>query len=251
MNHVLENAPDYCLGPEIQDQLSCQIKEDKKKLGPLYTEELAKAKQHWVERAQRGIPDGMERPGWKLVKDKETSVLKCTGRIQGYNPVHLEDGPFTQKLIQHVHAQIKHLSVANRMAALREEWWIPQLQTLVNKEICNCNVCKVFTTKPYRTPTTSALPVFRTEVSRPFQYVGIDFAGPSKCKISKTKEEKAYVLIFTCATSRAVHLELTRTQTGIPKETKRLHNKKNETRANYLRRCHDIQDNGNLDQKDS
>ena len=35
------------------------------------------------------MPDDMERPGWKLVKDKETNLLKCTGRIQGYNPVYL------------------------------------------------------------------------------------------------------------------------------------------------------------------
>ena len=202
----------------------------KKKSGPLYTKELAKAKQHWVERAQRGIPDDMERPGWKLVKDKETNLLKCTGRIQGYHPVYLEDGPFTQKLIQHVHNQIKHLAVANTMVALREEWWIPRLRTLVKKEIRNCNVCKVFATKPYGTPTTSALPEFRTEVSRPFQYVGVDFAGPLKVKVNKTKEEKAHVLIFTCTTSRAVHLELTRTQTA--EEFQRKHNKKNETRAN-------------------
>ena len=80
------------------------------------------------------------------------------------------------------------------------------------KEIRGCNVCKVFATKPYGAPTSSILPEFRTEVSRPFQYVGVDFAGPLKCKVSKTKEEKAYVLIFTCETSRAVHLELTRTQ---------------------------------------
>ena len=75
-----------------------KLKKIKKKSGPLCTEELAEPKQHWVERAQRGIPEDMERPGWKLVKDKETNLLKCTGRIQGYNPVYLEDGPFTQKL---------------------------------------------------------------------------------------------------------------------------------------------------------
>ena len=154
-----------------------KLRKIKRKSGPLRAEELAEAKQHWVERVQRGIPDGMERPGWKLVKDKETNLLKCTGRIQGYNPFYL-DGLFTQKLIQHVHAQIKHLGVAKTMTAWREKWWIPGLHTLVRKEIRNCNVCKVFITKPYATPTTSALPEFHTEVSRPFQYVGVDFAGP-------------------------------------------------------------------------
>ena len=68
-----------------------KLKKIKTTWGPLYTEELAIAKQHWVEGAKRGIPDSMERPRWKLVKDKETRVLKCTGRIQGYNPVYPED----------------------------------------------------------------------------------------------------------------------------------------------------------------
>lgn len=84
-----------------------------------------KAQQHRVERIQRGIPDDMERPRWKLVKDKEANLLKCNAKIQRYNPVYLEDGLFTQKLIQHIHTQIKHLGVANTIAALREEWWIP------------------------------------------------------------------------------------------------------------------------------
>ena len=92
----------------------------------------------------------------------------------------------------------KALGVANTMAALREEWWIPRLRTLVKKELRNCNVCKVFATKPYGTPTTSTLPEFRTEVSRPFQYVGVDFAGPLKVKVNKKKEEKALADFHMC-----------------------------------------------------
>ncbi|XP_074608762.1 uncharacterized protein LOC141863201 [Acropora palmata] len=155
----------------------------------------------------------MERPGWKLVKEEKSGILKCAGRISGYNPTYLEDGPFVRKLIQHVHTQVKHLGVANTMAALREEWWIPRLRALVKKLIQRCNVCKVFAAKPYEAPVTAALPEFRTEVSRPFQYTGVDFAGPLKYKVNK-REEKAYVLMFTCATSSAVHLELTRTQSA-------------------------------------
>ena len=56
----------------------------------------------------------------------------------------------------------------------------------------------MFATKPYGTQPTSVLPEFRTEVSRPFQYVGVDFGGPLKCKVSKTEEEKAYVLFQMC-----------------------------------------------------
>ena len=96
-----------------------KLKKIKKKSGPLCTEKLAKVKQYWAERVQKGIPDDTERPEWKLVKGKETNLLKCTLKIQGYNPIYIEDALFTQKLIQHAYAQIKHLRVANIMAALR------------------------------------------------------------------------------------------------------------------------------------
>ena len=32
--HILENTPNYCLGPEIQDQQSYQVKENKEEVGP-------------------------------------------------------------------------------------------------------------------------------------------------------------------------------------------------------------------------
>ena len=85
---------------------------------------------------------------------------------------------------------------------------------MFKKYINNCNVCKVFATKPYGATETAVIPTFRTEVSRPFQHTGIDFVGPLYYRISKKEKGKAYILIFTCATSRAVHLELTRSQTA-------------------------------------
>ena len=98
------------------------------------------------------------------------------------------------------------------MAALREQWWIPQLRTKVKNVIKNCNICKLYSTKPYGSPQTSNMPTFRTESRKPFEITGVDFAGPLRYKIKKQEEGKCYVLFFTCATSKAVHLELTRSQ---------------------------------------
>ena len=56
------------------------------------------------------------------------------------------------------------------------------------------------------------MPTCRTEAKEPFEVTGVDFAGPLKYKIRKKEERKCYVLIFTCAASRAVHLELTKSQ---------------------------------------
>ena len=100
------------------------------------------------------------------------------------------------------------------MASIRENWWVPQLRSKVKKAIKKCNVCKIYSAKPYGPPATSQLPEFRTEAGRPFEVTGVDFAGPLVHKITKKEEGKCYVLIFTCATSRAVHLELTHSQTA-------------------------------------
>ena len=149
-----------------------------------------------------------------VVEDKETGVLKCIGRIPGYRPTYLEDCLLTQKLIRHIHSEIKHLGVSNTMAEIRKEWWIPKLRSKVKKMVNTCNVCKVFSTKPYGATTTADMPQFRVEASRPFETTGVDFAGPIAFKIAKKEQGKCYILPFTCATSRAIHLQLKKTQTA-------------------------------------
>ena len=100
------------------------------------------------------------------------------------------------------------------MAAVREEWWIPQLRSKVKKMVNSCYLCKVFSTRPYGPTETAPLPPFRTECGRQFETTGIDFAGPLNYKISKKEQGKCHILIFTCATLRAVRLEMTKSQTA-------------------------------------
>ncbi|XP_035207942.1 uncharacterized protein LOC118182668 [Stegodyphus dumicola] len=51
------------------------------------------------------------------------------------------------------------------------------------------------------------LPAERIQKSSPFETTGIDFAGPLYVK-NNNSVTKAYIVIFTCATTRAIHLEL-------------------------------------------
>ena len=166
-----------------------------------------------MRKSQKDISEDLSSAHFRLMKDKETGTLMCDGRIVGYKPIYLENEEFITKLIRYVHKKNNHLGIAHTVASIREEWWIPRLRSRVKKCIKNCNTCKVFSTKPYGATTTASLPEFRTEVSRQFEHTGVDFAGPLKYRISKKEEGKAYVLIFTCASSRAVHLELTKSQT--------------------------------------
>ena len=56
------------------------------------------------------------------------------------------------------------------------------------------------------------LPAERVNVTKPFEISGIDFAGPLYAKEASagTNSSKAYIVLFTWATTRAVHLELSR-----------------------------------------
>ena len=91
-----------------------------KKKSALHTGEIEAAKKCWIRKAQRNVNDEVEAPGWQLIKDEETGVLKCKGRIAGYQPIYLDAGQFVEKLIRYTHEKIMHLGVANTMAAIRE-----------------------------------------------------------------------------------------------------------------------------------
>ena len=97
------------------------------------------------------------------------------------------------------------------MVALCERFHVKKLGTVIKSLIHRCNSCNQHRVKRIGPPRESDLPKFRTEFTRPFEATGVDFAGPFYVKaLSKQQNEvsKAYVALFTCSTTRAVHLEL-------------------------------------------
>ena len=57
-------------------------------------------------------------------------------------------------------------------------------------------------------PSSRTTPGKSTVVGAAFEVVGVDFAGPIRYRQNRKSERKAYLTIFTCSLSRAVHLEL-------------------------------------------
>ena len=87
---------------------------------------------------------------------------------------------------------------------MRERFWTPKLRSLVKKVVHNCDVCRRCRVKPSTSCTfSSKLPAFRAELSDAFSVTGVDFAGRVYHKIAK-----AYIALFTCASTQAVHLKL-------------------------------------------
>ena len=74
-----------------------------------------------------------------------------------------------------------------------------------------CVVCRKKEAKPFATPKTPQLPTCRVSEEPPFSNTGIDFAGPVYVKNSSCnncQQDKVYIALFTCASTRALHLEL-------------------------------------------
>ena len=60
----------------------------------------------------------------------------------------------------------------------------------------------------YSYPKVTNLPKYRVNLIRPFIHIGVDFIGHLIVRDGKKKEKKYYILIFSCFSIRAIHLEL-------------------------------------------
>lgn len=94
------------------------------------------------------------------------------------------------------------------MAKVREKYWVPRLRCLVKKLRGSCHGCIRFRAKAYQAPPPGNLPTTRTEGSRPFQVTGVDFTGPIRYTSRPKTESKAYLALYACSLTRAVHLDL-------------------------------------------
>ena len=103
-----------------------------------------------------------------------------------------------------------HNGVKETLTGLRSKFWVVKGPQTVRKVISSCATCRK---RPYNAPPQPPLPDFRVSDVMAFTQVGVDFAGPVYLKNVYSKSKKvymSYIAIFTCASSRAVHLELVR-----------------------------------------
>lgn len=118
-----------------------------------------------------------------------------------------KDDHFTTLIIQKAHKETYHLGVPQTLTTLRQNFWIPKGRITVKSILNKCNTCKRIQTRPYKTPDPPDLPTERVTLTRPFKTVGIDYTGALTIKLGD-KEHKVYIVLFTCASSRAVSLDI-------------------------------------------
>ncbi len=154
----------------------------------------------------------------KIFSDKD-GILRVSGRIENaplsYDakyPVLLpRNHHFTNLVIEKSHLAVKHNGVRETLTQIRTKYWICKGRQIVKSFLSKCVICKRLIGKPYTTPENSPLPAFRVSEDLAFTNIAVDFAGPLYIKdiYSKSQEmQKCYIALFTCASTRAIHLEL-------------------------------------------
>ena len=124
-----------------------------------------------------------------------------------YQRIVPPESQLARLIIANAHEKTLHGGTNQVLAQIRTNFWIPASRGKIRKFILNCVKCSRFTAKA-NMPLMGDLPKSRIDVpTKAFQDVGIDFGGPFICKGIHTKSVKAYLALFVCFASRAVHLK--------------------------------------------
>ncbi|XP_055605645.1 uncharacterized protein LOC129753820 [Uranotaenia lowii] len=146
----------------------------------------------------------------------EAGILRVNGRMEAADwltydakfPIILpKNHKITELLIDWYHRQYKHANNETVVNEVRQKFHVPKLRVQVQRATKNCMWCRVYKATP-AAPRMGPLPRVRiTPYVRAFTYTGIDYFGPYLVKV-KRSAEKRWVVLFTCLTIRAVHLEV-------------------------------------------
>lgn len=90
-------------------------------------------------------------------------------------------------------------------------FWIVGEKRLINSLLGKCVICKRLR-GTFCSPKMAELPEDRLSPGPPFTYVGVDVFDPWSITARKTRgshvTQKRWAVLFTCLTSRAVHIEI-------------------------------------------
>ena len=110
------------------------------------------------------------------------------------------------RIIYHSHCSEKHAGADWLLHHLRTRYWILTGKRTVLATINKCVTCKKAVGAKME-QKMAPLPEARLNADLPWTSVGVDYTGSFALKPKDGQQEKIYVCLFTCLTTRAIHLE--------------------------------------------
>lgn len=127
------------------------------------------------------------------------------------HPILLASHSLVRLIVAHAHIRSLHAGLQLTLSTVRRDYWILRARSIAKMTLHKCVVC---TRERAATPTQlmGNLPAVRISApKRCFLHCGLDYAGPVLVRASGgrgIKARKAYIALFVCLATRAIHLEL-------------------------------------------
>ncbi|XP_052741850.1 uncharacterized protein LOC128198806 [Bicyclus anynana] len=119
-------------------------------------------------------------------------------------------GHIIDLLIDYYHRENLHAGPQILLSITRQKYWILSARRAIKQRIHKCIKCYRLNPKQIF-PFMANLPPCRIEQANAYTYTGVDFTGPlyiTLCRGRGIHKQKAYLCIFICLVTKAVHFEL-------------------------------------------
>ncbi|KAH7660539.1 Integrase core domain containing protein, partial [Aphelenchoides avenae] len=203
-----------------------------------------------VWEAQQYFPPTQAQASQFNVETFPDGLLRCRGCLERgplafdtVNPIWL---PEKTRVATHVvlatHVVNAHAPVETTLALIRRRFWLIKGRRNIRQIIAkSCKGCQLVRGPAFRIPDYAQLPLERVSQSRPFAHIGLDLFGPFQVRMGTNQQAdpshtatkrrgrkattrpsdgqpsdlvKVWGVIFTCMATRAVHLEVTHSQSA-------------------------------------
>ena len=146
----------------------------------------------------------------------ESNVIRVEGRLdraqlpyEVRHPILLpQKHRLTELIVESYHRLENHGGIDHVLAAIRQKFWIIRGRQEVKSFKRKCTKCKKERAKP-SSQLLSELPSERITAMQPaFYHTSVDYFGPIEVKLTRNTTTKRYGALFTCMSTRCVHLEV-------------------------------------------
>ena len=192
------------------------------KTGPITVQELKESENQLFKWSQLHLDQSVIDK--KLIPSlDEDGLIRAHGRLEDArslpqemrNPIILpRDHLLVKLLLRHLHTKRAHCGYKSLIHEARRKYWIIGVRSMSKALTSKCITCKKLRKKPLD-QLMGQIPSLRVAAGfPPFSNTAIDMFGPLHIKLNRKTLKEAQVIIFTCMTTRAVHLELVNDKTS-------------------------------------
>lgn len=198
--------------------------------GPLSINELANSLSLIVRALQNQYfsKEKFELANKKVISDKnlqglnlfldEAKLIRVGGRLKNADISFEQKHPIllpshnriVSLMLYQEHVRLGHAGAQTVLSNFRLKFWPINGLRQAKNAIRKCLICFRFRAQPTH-QIMADIPKQRLTLSRPFSITGIDYGGPFFVKFSQSRKaslSKAYMAIFVCMSTKAVHIEL-------------------------------------------